>query len=53
LAIPNNFKTSSFQEEYWLGCRIIHGSGGKKNLEIKGGNVLRAMKTIKNGEELY
>jgi hypothetical protein len=53
LALPNNFKTSGFQEEYWLGHRINHGSGGKNNLEIKGGNVLRATKTIKIGEELY
>ena len=30
LALPNNFKTSSFQEEYWFGHRINHGSGRKK-----------------------
>jgi len=40
LALPNNFKLSSFQEEYWFGHRINHGSGGKNNLEIKGVNVL-------------
>jgi len=40
LALPNNFKTSGFQEEHWLGHRINHGSGGKNNLEIKGVNVL-------------
>jgi len=40
LALPNNFKTSGFQEEYWLGHRINHGSGGKNYLEIKGVNVL-------------
>jgi hypothetical protein len=39
LALPNKFKTSGFQEEYWLGHRINHGSGGKNNLEIKGDNV--------------
>jgi len=39
LALPNKFKTSGFQEEYWLGHRINHGSGGKNNLEIKGVNV--------------
>jgi hypothetical protein len=40
LGLPNNFKTSGFQEEYWFSHRINHGSGGKKKLEIKGGNVL-------------
>ena len=34
LALPNNFKLSSFQEEYWFGHRINHGSGGKNKLEI-------------------
>jgi hypothetical protein len=38
LALPNNFKTSSFQEEYWFGHRINHG--GKNNLEIKGVDVI-------------
>ena len=40
LALPSNFKLSSFQEECWFGHRINHGSGGKNNLEIKGVNVL-------------
>jgi len=40
LGLPNNFKTSGFQEEYWLGHRINHGSGGKKKMEIKGANML-------------
>jgi hypothetical protein len=53
LALPNNFKLSGFQEEYWFSHRINHGSGGKNNLEIKDVNVLRATKRIKNGEELY
>jgi len=53
LALPNNFKLSSFQEEYWFGHRINHGCGGKNNLEIKDVNVLQATKRIKNGEELY
>jgi hypothetical protein len=47
LGLPNNFKTSGFQEEYWFSHRINHGSGEKKNLEIKGGNVLRATKKNK------
>jgi hypothetical protein len=40
LALPNNFKLSGFQEEYWFGHRINHGSGGKNNLKIKDVNVL-------------
>jgi len=50
LALPNNFKLSGFQEEYWFGHRINHGNGGKNSLEIKDINVLRATKRIKNGE---
>jgi hypothetical protein len=40
LGLSKHFKTNSFQEEYWLGHRINHGSSTKKNLEIKGGNIL-------------
>jgi len=53
LGLSKNFKTSGFQEEYWLGHRINHGSGGKNNLEIKNRTVFRATKKIKCGEELY
>jgi hypothetical protein len=53
LGLSKNFKTNGFQEEYWFGHRINHGSGRKKNLEIKGGNILRATKKIKSGEELF
>jgi hypothetical protein len=35
LALPSNFKLSGFQEEYWFGHRINHGSGGKKNWKLR------------------
>jgi hypothetical protein len=53
LALPSNFKLNGFQEEYWFGHRINHGSGRKKNLEIMDVNVLRATKRIKAGDELF
>ena len=42
LGLSKHFKTNGFQEEYWLGHRINHGSGRKKDLEIKDSNILQA-----------
>jgi hypothetical protein len=35
LALPSNFKLSGFQEEYWFGHRINHGSGRKKIWKLR------------------
>jgi len=35
LGLSKKFKTSSFQEVYWFGHMINHGSGGKQNWKLR------------------
>jgi hypothetical protein len=43
-SLPKNWKTNGFQEEYWLGHRINHGSGSRRNYEMKGNMLLHITK---------
>lgn len=53
VGLPQEARKDGFHEEYWFGHRINHGSGSKKNLEIRGNFILRATKKIKVNQELF
>jgi hypothetical protein len=47
VSLPNKCSTQGINEEYWLGHRINHRSGKKKNVEIRAKMVVQATKKIK------
>jgi len=44
MSLPNVSINNGFQEEYWLGHRMIHCSGRKKNVETRDNYILHATK---------
>jgi hypothetical protein len=52
VSLPPKCSNQGINEEYWLGHRINHGSGKKKNIELRANMVMRTTKKIKIGEEL-
>jgi hypothetical protein len=47
VSLPNKCSTQGINEEYWLGHRINHRRGKKKNVEIRAKMVVQATKKIK------
>jgi hypothetical protein len=53
MSLPNVSINNGFQEEYWLGHRMIHCSGRKKNVETRDNYIYTQPKKIKAGDELF
>jgi len=53
VSLPKISISNGFQEEYWLGHRMNHCSGRKKNVETRGNHVLCATEKNKAGDELF
>jgi hypothetical protein len=53
VSLPNISINNGFQEEYWLGHRMNHCSGRKKNVETRDNYILHPTKKIRAGDELF
>jgi len=47
MSLPKISINNGFQEEYWLGHKMNHCSGRKKNVETRDNHVLHATKKSK------
>ena len=53
MSLPNKSINNGFEEEYWLGHRMNHCSGRKKNVETRANYILHATKKKSKQEMNY